>query len=89
MAGSMNNKEVLNMASNTRYYETGATPYYLNTNNTAKEASNQETTNPSFGLLDFLEKHVIIERNVQFTKPTIEENISLKQTMAKPNRTGM
>ena len=41
--------------------ETGSNPYYLNTGNTAKEFSFDESTNPSYGLLNTLANFIIIE----------------------------
>lgn len=49
------------MATDNKYFETGSNPYYLNLNNTAKEFSIVEATNPPYGLLDTLSKFIIIE----------------------------
>lgn len=51
------------MATENRYFETGSSPYYLNLNNSAKEFSITEATNPQYGLLDTLSKFILIEDN--------------------------
>ena len=51
------------MAASNKHYETGSNPYYLNLNNTAKDFSNIEATNPQFGLLDFFSKHILIKND--------------------------
>lgn len=54
-----------------KIYETSMTPYYLNTNNTAKEYSVQYNTNPEICLLDSLSKNPIIEKNYEVNSPII------------------
>lgn len=49
------------MDNSSKIYETGSNPYYLNTNNTAKEFSFDESTNPNYGLLNTLANFIIIE----------------------------
>ena len=44
-----------------KYFETGSNPYYLNLNNSAKEFSFNENTNPQYGLLNTLSEFIIIE----------------------------
>ena len=53
------------MNTENKYYETGSNPYYLNLNNTAKDFSLNESTNPQVGLLDTLSKYIIIENNIK------------------------
>jgi len=66
-AGNMRIKKGTNM----KIYETSSAPYYLNTNNTAKEYSDQYNTNPEICLLDSLSKNPIIERNYEVESPII------------------
>ena len=61
------------MAADNKYFETGSTPYYLNLNNTAKDFSFNDSTNPQFGLLDTLTKFIIVENNIAIQQPTIQE----------------
>lgn len=49
------------MEDKTKILETGSNPYYLNTSNTAKEFSFDESTNPNYGLLNTLANFIIIE----------------------------
>ena len=49
------------MTIDNTYFETGSNPYYLNLNNTAKEFSFSDNTNPQYGLLDTLTKFIIIQ----------------------------
>ena len=65
------------MLASTRFCETGSAPYHLNVNNTAKEFSNQESTNPSNGLMELLNKHVIIEDNIILINPQIANNLTI------------
>lgn len=44
-------------------------------NDTTKEFSNQESTNPTNGLLDLLEKGLIVESNISIINPQIENNL--------------
>lgn len=62
------------MAADNKYFETGSNPYYLNLNNTAKNFSFNDTTNPQFGLLDTLTKFIIVEDNIEIEQPIIEDN---------------
>lgn len=59
------------MEADYKYFETGSNPHYLNLNNTAKDFSVNETTNPSYGLLDILTKFVVIENNTEIQQPII------------------
>lgn len=52
---------ICKMEIETKIYETGSNPYYLNTNNTAKEFSFDESTNPNHGLLNTLANFILIE----------------------------
>lgn len=54
-----------------KVYETSTTPYYLNTDNTAKEFSDQYNTNPETCLLDSLSKNPIIEKSYEVKSPKI------------------
>lgn len=53
------------MVEDNKYFETGSNPYYLNLNNTAKDFSYSESTNPQYGLLNMLSKFIIIEIEYQ------------------------
>ena len=53
------------MEAENKYFETGSNPYYLNLNNTAKNFSFNENTNPEYGVLDTLSKFIIIENEFQ------------------------
>lgn len=65
-----------NMDSTTKIYETGSNPYYLNTNNTAKEFSLDESTNPNYGLLNTLANFIIIEDEYTIEQIFTEEELS-------------
>jgi len=56
-----------------KYSETGSNPYYLNQNNTAKNYSFSDSTNPQIGLLDTLSKFIIVENSVEIS-PSFLEN---------------
>ncbi len=66
------------MAADNKYFETGSNPYYLNLNNTAKDFSDNDTTNPQYGLLDTLTKFIIVEDNI-IVNPQIIEVPSIEQ----------
>lgn len=65
-----------NMDSTNKIYETGSNPYYLNTNNTAKEFSLDESTNPNYGLLNTLANFIIIEDEYTIEQIFTEEELS-------------
>ena len=73
--GNMSNKEIGTMSENIKLYGTGSAPHHLNLNTTTKDFSNQESTNPSNGLLEFLDKYVIIEDNMILINPQIANNL--------------
>ena len=53
------------MESENKYFETGSNPYYLNLNNTAEEFSTfQDTTNPEYGFMNFLNEYIFIEERI-------------------------
>jgi hypothetical protein len=58
-----------------KYSETGSNPYYLNQNNTAKDFSFKDTTNPQTGLLDTLLKFVIVKNPATDVSFQIEEKM--------------
>jgi hypothetical protein len=60
------------MAADNKYFETGSNPYYLNLNNTAKDFSLNDTTNPQYGLLDTLTRFIIVEDNIVIEEPQLE-----------------
>lgn len=60
------------MAADNKYFETGSNPYYLNQNSSAKDFSFNESTNPSYGLLDTLTKFIIVEDNTEIQQPIIQ-----------------
>ncbi len=66
------------MAADNKYFETGSNPYYLNLNNTAKEFSFNDSTNPSYGLLDTLTKFIIVEDNTEIEEPIIQEEMIIE-----------
>jgi hypothetical protein len=61
------------MDSDNKYFETGSNPYYLNLNNTAKDYSFCDSTNPQNGLLDLLSKFIVIENEFQVKSMNIEQ----------------
>lgn len=63
------------MGADNKYFETGSNPYYLNLNNTAKDFSFNESTNPQYGLLDTLSKFIIIENEYQVEPLHIEQEL--------------
>lgn len=63
------------MEAENKFFETGSNPYYLNSNNTAKDFSFNENTNPQYGLLDTLSKFIIIENEYQIEPMHIEQEI--------------
>lgn len=65
------------MNTENKYYETGSNPYYLNLNNTAKDFSLNESTNPQVGLLDTLSKYIIIENNIKVEQLQINQEFIL------------
>jgi len=66
------------MIAENKYFETGSNPYYLNLNNTAKDFSFTETTNPQFGLLDTLTKFIIVERNIVIEEPHLDNGLIIE-----------
>ena len=66
------------MAADNKYFETGSNPYYLNLNNTAKDFSFNESTNPPYGLLDTLTKFIIVEDNSEIQQPIIQEELIIE-----------
>lgn len=61
------------MDSQNKYYETGSNPYYLNLNNTTIEISNlQDSTNPEYGFMNHLNKHILIENPIMIIEKTSE-----------------
>lgn len=58
---------------NNKYFETGSSPYYLNLNNTAKDFSFNDQTNPPYGLLDTLTKFILVEDSSQLQHPIIPQ----------------
>lgn len=67
------------MAMDNKYLETGSNPYYLNLNNTAKDFSFNESTNPPYGLLDTLTKFIIVEDNTEIQQPIIQEELIIEK----------
>lgn len=60
--------------SELKYNETGSAPYYLNFSNTAKDFSNDDRTNPQYGLLELLSKNVFLQNEVQIQEDFIIVN---------------
>lgn len=71
------------MESQNKYFETGSNPYYLNLNNTAKDFSFNETTNPSYGLLDTLAKFIIVEGEIQVEPLIITQELVVVDVQSK------
>lgn len=69
------------MAADNKYFETGSYPYYLNLNNTAKNFSFNESTNPQYGLLDTLTKFIIVEDNIEIEQPIIEQELIIEEPL--------
>ncbi len=67
------------METENKFFETGSNPYYLNLNNSAKEFSTFETTNPSTGLLDILSKFTIIQNQYSLESVQIQEEYSIEK----------
>ncbi len=72
------------MESENKIFETGSNPYYLNQSNTAKDFSNNDTTNPQYGLLDTLTKFIIIENNIEILEPNFQPQIILNDLTIEP-----
>jgi hypothetical protein len=69
------------MQAENKYFETGSNPYYLNLNNTAKDFSFSDSTNPQFGLLDTLTKFIIVEDNYQVERPIIDQELVIESAI--------
>lgn len=69
------------MQAENKYFETGSNPYYLNLNNTAKDFSFNDSTNPQFGLLDALANFIIVEDNFHVEQPIIEQELVFESTI--------
>lgn len=69
------------MVADNKYFETGSNPYYLNLYNTAKDFSVNDTTNPSFGLLDTLTKFIIIQDNIEIQEPIIQQILIIENSV--------
>lgn len=63
------------METDNKYYETGSNPFYLNLNNTAKDFSINDSTNPQYGLLDTLSKFIIVENNLVIDQMQINQEL--------------
>jgi hypothetical protein len=66
------------MEADNKYFETGSSPYYLNLNNTAKNFSFNENTNPQNGVLDTLSKHIIIENEFEIQPVHIHQQLIIE-----------
>ncbi len=69
------------MVVDNKYFETGSSPYYLNLNNSAKEFSFNEFTNPSYGLLDTLTRFIVVENNTEIQQPIIQEELMIENNI--------
>ena len=67
------------MEADNKYFETGSSPYYLNLNNTAKDFSFTENTNPQNGVLDLLSKHIIIANEYDIIPQHIEQEFIIEK----------
>jgi hypothetical protein len=72
------------MAADNKYYETGSNPYHLNLNNTAKDFSLNDSTNPPYGLLDTLTKFMVVEDNMVIQEPIIQEQLIIDTVVIAP-----
>lgn len=63
------------MNTDNKYFETGSNPYYLNLNNTAKDYSINDTTNPHCGVLEMLTKFIIVEEKVKIIQALAKQKI--------------
>lgn len=68
---------ICNMLAENKYFETGSNPYYLNLNNTAKEYSLTENTNPPHGYLEITSKFLVVEDNIQVTPVQLDSHIDI------------
>ena len=66
------------METENKFYETGSNPYYLNLNNTAKDFSLNESTNPQSGLMDTLINNTIIENNTIILSPILQDDMIIE-----------
>lgn len=66
------------METENKFYETGSNPYYLNLNNTAKDFSLNESTNPQSGLMNTLINSTIIENNTIILSPILEDDMIIE-----------
>ena len=66
------------MTISNKYSKTGSNPFYLNLQNTAKDFSFQETTNPLNSLLDTLPKHILIINSFEVKQPIIQKEIIIE-----------
>ncbi len=71
------------MDAENKFLETGSSPYYLNINNTAKEYSKQENTNPEYCLLNTLSKCILLENEYQIQLPDIHQEYSIEERPIK------
>jgi len=66
------------MAVDNKYFGTGSNPFHLNLNNTAKDFSINDSTNPEYGLLNTLTKFIIVEDNIEVKQPIIGEELIIQ-----------
>lgn len=63
------------MSSENKFYETGSNPYYLNLNNTALEySSTDDSTNPEYGFLKFMNEHILVEDPIILNKNSLHKD---------------
>jgi len=72
---------ICTMQAENKYFETGSNPYYLNLNNTAKDYSFNDTTNPQFGMLDTLSKFIIIEDIFHVEQSIVEQELIIENAI--------
>lgn len=54
------------MATDNKHLETGSNPYHLNLNNTSIEMMKiNDSTNPEYGFMNFLNQNILIEQPIQ------------------------
>lgn len=71
------------MAVDNKYSGTGSNPFYLNLNNTAKDFSINDSTNPEYGLLNTLTKFVIVVDEIEVNQPIIAEELIIQPSITK------
>ena len=67
------------MDARSNVFETGSNPYHLNLNNTAKDFSFSDTTNPSDNLLDVLSKFILVEDQYEVNSDNVQTDFVIEK----------